>query len=331
MRRWARRRRWGFLRLHETLDIASTLIVPLGTQVVLRMDLPGASPSQMILRGTVAEIVRVPADGSHSYGLRCANGAELKAFRQDFSILKQVKTGPIGDVARVSLEHELNRYIIYRCVVGSLAYGLNREGSDVDRRGIYLPPADLEWSLYGVPEQLENRETEECYWELKKFIVLALKANPNILECLWSPLVEKTSEVAETLLGKREIFLSKLVYQTYNGYVMSQFKKLEQDLRVKGELNWKHAMHLIRLLLQGIGVMTELRVAVRVVEHRGALLAIRDGGQSWAEVNGWRLALHREFEEAFRRTTLPDAPAYAEANRLLIWARRQSVEVRHDS
>ncbi len=24
-------------------------------------------------------------------------------------------------------------------------------GADVDRRGIYLPPAELHWSLYGVP------------------------------------------------------------------------------------------------------------------------------------------------------------------------------------
>jgi predicted nucleotidyltransferase len=317
--------------LHETLEIASTLIVPLGTQVVLRSDLPGATPSQPILRGTVAEIVRVPTDGSISYGLRCADGAELRAFRQNFSILKQVKNGPIGDAAQIALKDELEKYIIFRCVIGSQAYGLSREGSDVDRRGIYLPPADLEWSLYGVPEQLENRESEECYWELKKFIVLALKANPNILECLWSPIVEQTSEIAEALLAKREIFLSKLVYQTYNGYVMSQFKKLEQDLRVKSERNWKHAMHLIRLLLQGIGVMTERQVGVRVVEHRDALLAIRDGGQTWAEVNEWRLTLHQEFEEAFRRTTLPDAPDYAVANQLLIWARRQSVEVRHES
>ena len=40
----------------------------------------------------------------------------------------------------------------------------------------------------GVPGQLENLETEECYWELEKFLVLALKANPNILECLYTPM-----------------------------------------------------------------------------------------------------------------------------------------------
>jgi predicted nucleotidyltransferase len=304
----------------ESLEIAATLIVPLGTQVVLRSEIAG--PSQSIPKGTVAEVARIPADGDQSYGLRSADGEEFKAFRQDFSILKQVKMGPMNDTSRQPLDHELSQCIIYRCVVGSQAYGLSRAGSDIDRRGIYLPPADLDWSLYGVPEQLENRETEECYWELKKFLILALKANPNILECLWSPIVDQTSEIAETLLAKREIFLSKLVYQTYNGYVMSQFKKLEQDLRTRDSLNWKHAMHLIRLLLQGIGVMTGRQVAVRVVEHREALLAIRDGAESWAEVNRWRLALHREFEEAFRRTTLPESPNYEEANRLLIHARR---------
>ena len=116
------------------------------------------------------------------------------------------------------------------CVVGSRAYGLDGPGSDTDRRGIYLPPADLHWSLYGVPEQLENPESQECYWELQKFLDLALKANPNVLECLWTPLVEHTTPVAEALLAMRASFLSKLVYTTYNGYVLSQFKRMEQDL-----------------------------------------------------------------------------------------------------
>ena len=30
----------------------------------------------------------------------------------------------------------------------------------------------MHWSLYGVPEQLESPGTEECYWELQKFLNL---------------------------------------------------------------------------------------------------------------------------------------------------------------
>ena len=323
--------RWVSSNVDEAVQIASTLIVPLGTQVVLRSDVTEGPSTRISPRGTVAEIVRTPSDERHSYGVRCPDGRQLSVHRRDFSILKQHKTGPIGDPEHALAEYDLTHYIIYQCVVGSQAYGLSRDGSDIDRRGIYLPPADLQWSLYGVPGQLESPDTEECYWELQKFIVLALKANPNILECLFTPIVEKTSEVAAAMLSKRDIFLSKLVYQTYNGYVMSQFKKLEQDLRAKGEISWKHAMHLIRLLLQGISVLKEQQVSVGVGDYRGTLLAIRDGEESWEKVNQWRLVLHREFEEAFLRTALPETPDYAEANKLLIWARRKMIEVQLDS
>ena len=312
--------------MHDRSKSILSLIVPKGTQIVLRNDVFVYASQKEYRRGSVAEIVRPPDDGGHSYRAKLTDGVEFSVRRHEFSILKQVKAGPLGDPAHMLAEYDLFESVIYRCVVGSQAYGLSRDNSDVDRRGIYLAPAELEWSLYGVPEQLENRESEECYWELKKFIVLALKANPNILECLYTPLVEKRSAVADELLANREIFLSKLVYQTYNGYVMSQFKKLEQDLRASGEIKWKHAMHLIRLLLEGVAILRDGYVPVLVSEHRDALLSIRDGHMKWDELNRWRLALHREFEEAFHHTKLPDDPNYERANELLIRARRSTVE-----
>lgn len=313
--------------MHEAQKIATTLIVPVGTQIVLRSEVPKTNSIEAYPKGTIAEVTRPPADGYHAYRVRCPDGGELSLRRHDFSILKQMKAGPVGDSSLLATEYDLRQYVVYECVVGSRAYGLDRKDSDTDRRGVYLPPADLQWSLYGVPEQLEYRDSEECYWELQKFIGLALKANPNILECLFTPLVEKTTEIGNALLEKRSIFLSKLVYQTYNGYVMSQFKKLEQDLRATDQLKWKHGMHLIRLLLQGISILEEGHVPVRVAEHRSELLAIREGARAWEDVNRWRLSLHRDFEQAFRRTSLPASPDYEEANRLLIWARRRMVEV----
>ena len=307
--------------MHKATTITPQLIVPLGTQVVLRAD-SATHPA-----GSVAEIVGCPADATHAYRVRFPDGSEANITRSAFTILKQVKRGPIGEASLTSEDEGLDRFVIYRCIIGSTAYGLSRENSDVDRRGIYLPPADLQWSLYGVPEQLENEETQECYWELQKFLGLALKANPNVLECLFTPLVEHATEVADAILERRGIFLSKLVFQTYNGYVMSQFKKLEQDLRATGDIKWKHAMHLIRLLLQGVSVLQQGHVPVHIAEHRTDLLAIRDGLRPWDEVNRWRLDLHREFESSFLNTALPDVPDYVEANRLLLWARRKMTEV----
>jgi hypothetical protein len=106
---------------------------------------------------------------------------------------------------------------------------------------------------------------------------------------------------------------------------MSQFKKLEQDLRTKGVIKQKHAMHLIRLLLSGITVLKEGFVPVRVESHQEQLLAIRRGEMLWEEVNAWRLSLHREFQVVFSKTHLPERPDYEKAIAFLLKARRSMV------
>ena len=191
------------------------------------------------------------------YLVRFPDGFEA-SFDAQLEVLKHFKDR-LGDVRR-AMGHrppafDLEQFIIYRCVVGSRAYGLDNDESDTDRRGIYLAPADLQWSLFGAPEQFEDNATQSCYWELQKFLTMALKANPNILECLYSPMVEKITPLGAELLALRQGFLRQMIFQTFNGYAMSQFKKIEQDIRNSGQIKWKHAMHLLRLLLTGAATL----------------------------------------------------------------------------
>ncbi|MEX2560102.1 MAG: nucleotidyltransferase domain-containing protein [Pirellulales bacterium] len=306
------------------------LVFSPGTQVVALVDVPGKAGRILHPKGSVGIVVRAPADKEQGYRVRFLDGLEVAFKRQEVMLLAQYKEGAIGDTAVTMARDDLFDRVIYRCVIGSQAYGLADSQSDIDRRGIYLPPAELEWSLFGVPEQLETHKTQEAYWELRKFLILALKANPNVLECLYTPLVERATALAEELLAMRSIFLSRLVYQTYNGYVMSQFKKMQADVRNHGEVKWKHVMHLIRLLLSGIEVLRTGYVAVRVDAHRDELLAIRWGEMDWEEVEKWRGSLHHEFNLAFERTSLPERPDYERANEFLIRARRQAAEEGRD-
>ncbi|WP_341739908.1 nucleotidyltransferase domain-containing protein [Microcoleus sp. CAWBG640] len=302
------------------------LIIPAGTQIVTKIEVKNPATNQSWKPGAVGVIVQSPTDNSHAYLVKLPDGTEISLRRHELSIRKQFQSEGLQSKADFLAEYNLYDSVIYRCIVGSKAYGLDNAQSDTDRRGIYQPPANLHWSLYGIPEQLENKQNDECYWELQKFLIVALKGNPNVLECLYTPLVETVSPVAQELLDIREIFLSKLVYQTYNGYVLSQFKKMEQDLRNTGEVRWKHAMHLIRLLLSGITVLKEGFVPVRVDDYRSQLLSIRNQEVPWDEVNRWRLDLHREFDRAFGSTRLPERPNYEKANQFLIKARRSAIE-----
>jgi hypothetical protein len=155
-------------------------ILPIGTQVVTRVPVTGAGGDRIYPPGAVAVVVHTPADATHRTRVRFPDGFETTLRSREFAVRKHLEQP--DRIASGCVEEDLFRHVIYRCVVGSRAYGLEEEDSDIDRRGIYLPPADLHWSLDGAPEQLERAATEECYWEVRKFLLLALKANPNILE-----------------------------------------------------------------------------------------------------------------------------------------------------
>jgi predicted nucleotidyltransferase len=293
--------------------------IPAGTQVVVGAP---ADAESDLPPDAVGVVVAAPSQADGTYIVRFPDGREATLRREQLRIRKLHQRGALAALPGID---ELRPYIIYRCVIGSRAYGLATEASDTDRRGIYLPPARLHWALAGVPEQIEDHRTEECYWELQKFLTLALKANPNVLECLSTPIVEHADPLTEELLAMRSAFLSKLIYQTYNGYVMSQFRRLEQDLRVHGAIKHKHAMHLIRLLLSGITALREGFVPVDVGAYRDRLLAIKRGELPWEEVDAWRLALHQSFDAAYAATPLPDQPDYARADAFLLRARRARV------
>jgi hypothetical protein len=320
--------------------------IPAGTQVVAHQEVRGTNNSLVHPRGAVGIVTRTPAVAGEKFLVRFPDGFETSFERSQFEVLKHFKDrlDVAADVSRLTSPNDamepqsgltsaatfdLEHFIIYRCVVGSRAYGLETDASDTDLRGIYLAPAELQWSLFGAPEQFEDNATQSCYWELQKFLTMALKANPNILECLYSPLVEKTTELGAELLAHRKVFLSQMIFQTFNGYAMSQFKKIEQDIRNHGEIKWKHAMHLLRLLLTGAATLREARVPVRVETHRERLLAVKRGEIGWPEVDAWRKDLHRDFENALIETKLPERPDYEAANRFLTRARKATIAISH--
>lgn len=293
-----------------------------GTRVVLLRDVLDPSGQISHPRGAVGVVVRLPQGQEKGYHVRFPDGVEVTLAKREIMLLSKYKADEIGQSDSTDTDCNLYDHVIYRCVIGSRAYGLDDDQSDTDRRGIYVPPAEMQWSLYGVPDQLENDATEEVYWEIQKFLVLALKANPNVLECLFTPIVELATPLAEELLDMRQVFVSKLVYQTFNGYVLSQFKRMQAHVRNHGNVKWKHVMHLIRLLLSGTRALQEGVVPVRVEEHREALLSIKRGQMPWEEVDAWRKELHQRFDKAFERTNLPDRPDHERVNQFLIHVRQ---------
>jgi len=268
-------------------------------------------------------VLESPPDNQHPYLVRFADGETVTAYFHELALRRREVEDELGEVTE-----DLRPWIIYRCQVGSKAFGLAAEDSDDDLRGIYLPPARLYWSLRRLPEQLEfsDQERDEVYWELEKFLRLALKANPSVLETLWTPLVLLANETAQELRAMRQAFLSKHIYKTYSGYVLSQFRRMANACKAKGTCKPKHAMHLIRLLHSGIAALETGEIRIDVAEHREELLHIRNDDLPFEEVKRRALELDERFQAAFERTALPEQPDYARVDDFLIRARRRMVD-----
>ncbi|GGS04487.1 DNA polymerase beta superfamily protein [Streptomyces nojiriensis] len=217
-------------------------------------------------------------------------------------------------------------HTVYRCVMGSRAFGLATEASDTDLRGVYLAPTPLFWRFEKPPTHVEGPRDEEFSWELERFCELALRANPNILECLHSPLVEEVTPVGEELLSLRGAFLSRRAHTSFSRYAASQRGKLLADVRVHGAPRWKHAMHLLRLLLSCRDLLRSGRLTIDAGPHRDRLLAVRRGELTWEEVDAWMARLQEETQSALASTVLPAEPDLARVQDFLVRARRASAE-----
>ncbi len=139
------------------------LIFSLGTQVVTLVEVLNQNGKVLHPRGSVGVVIRYPADLDHPYRVRFADGIEESLHRDQLTMLARYKEAEIGDTGMSAIRCNLYERVIYRCVIGSQAYGLAGEDSDIDRRGIYLPPADLHWSLYGVSAALLKRD-KKAQW-----------------------------------------------------------------------------------------------------------------------------------------------------------------------
>lgn len=146
--------------------------------------------------------------------------------------------------------------LCFLCVSGSQGYGTNNEFSDVDVKGIVLPPKEIREHLFSQFNQtinnklIENKYSyiknpknpkfESTVYSLSKFIQLAAQVNPNIIELLWSDescILEK-NKIGQKLLENRDLFLSTKAKFTFSGYAFAQFAKIERHRKwlVKGEL-----------------------------------------------------------------------------------------------
>lgn len=122
----------------------------------------------------------------------------------------------------------LKNHIIVLTLGGSYAYGLNKEGSDLDIRGIALNQKNE--ILLGTDfEQVVEEKTDTVIYSFNKMMQLLTLNNPNTIEILGCKPEHYLylSDIGEKLRKNRKMFLSKICIHTFGGYAGSQLRRLE--------------------------------------------------------------------------------------------------------
>jgi hypothetical protein len=221
-------------------------------------------------------------------------------------------------------------------VVGSTAYGLDYEGSDIDRLGMFAAPTerwhgltpptinDLTWSSETKPDVVMH--------EALKVVSLCLVCNPTATELLWLPeaFYETRTPLGDELIGLRQSFVSAgKVRDSYLRYAQRQFAKLEargdgsfsSDTRKRTS---KHARHLWRLVQQGTDLNACGKLSVRLDGVQAAMCT--EFGQRVASgdldvARAYLASAQRHFDED--PSALPDRPDERVAQAWLLRVRRE--------
>ena len=141
----------------------------------------------------------------------------------------------------------LNNRIILLGVTGSYGYGTEREGSDVDFRGITL---ELPSDIIGFTEfeQFEEHETDTVIYGFNKIIKLLLDCNPNTIEILGideDKYVIK-NDIGQSLLDNKDMFLTKRAAASFGHYADAQLRRLQNAIARDSMTQPDREEHIIR-------------------------------------------------------------------------------------
>lgn len=253
--------------------------------------------------------------------------------------------GLINDIP----EH-LESGVQYEVIMGSMAYGVSNDSSDMDIYGFTIPPKEFVFpQLRGeIPgfddfslkfEQYQKhhimdasalggkgREYDLTIFSIVKFFRLLMDNNPNIVDSLFVPerCVLHSTAVGDMVREQRSLFLHKGCWAKFKGYAYGQMHKIRtknpegKRKALVDEFGYdvKFAYHVVRLL----GEVEQLLVIHDMDLTRNAeqLKSIRRGEWSLQKLESYFARKEADLEGVYITSSLPDKPNVAAIRNLLM-------------
>ena len=146
----------------------------------------------------------------------------------------------------------LKNNIHYEAMVGSVAYGVSQDSSDVDVYGFCMPPKHIlfpyhmgyiydfgkkpevfnQFQQHHIKDVSGGKEYDVTIYNIVRYFQLCMESNPNMVDSLYVPqrCVLHCSQLGQMVRDKRKIFLSKLSWHKFRGYAYSQLSKMNDKV-----------------------------------------------------------------------------------------------------
>jgi predicted nucleotidyltransferase len=230
--------------------------------------------------------------------------------------------------------------IQYETIMGSVAYGVSSDTSDVDVYGWAIPPKEdifphLRGEILGFGHAAKRfgqyqehhivdrdalaghgRTYDLTIFGIVKFFQLAMDNNPNIIDSLFTPAtcVLHSTRVGNLVRENRRVFLHRGAWPKFKGYAYSQLHKLSikepQGKRAKlvaeHGYDTKFAYHVVRVLGEVEQIMIEGDIDLQ--RHNEVLKAIRRGEWTEERLRRWCAEKESELERIYTVSTLWPTP-----------------------
>lgn len=230
--------------------------------------------------------------------------------------------------------------IQYESQMGSVAYGVSSDTSDLDVYGFCIPPKDvvfphLAGEIFGFGRQKkrfnqyqqhhifdqtlrrgQGQEIDVVIYNIVKYFQLCMENNPNMIDSLFTPVraILHSTEVGNMVRDRRKLFLHKGSWHKFKGYAYSQLHKMSNKnpegkrMKIVEEFGYdvKFAYHVVRLVNESEQILVE--GDLDITQNREQLKSIRRGEWKEQDIRDWFNDKEKSLEKLYVESKLQHSP-----------------------
>lgn len=242
----------------------------------------------------------------------------------------------------------LRANVQYEVIMGSVAYGVSSDNSDMDIYGFCIPPKNVifphldgviqgfgkqhnrfeQWQHHHIIDPSAKKEYDFTIYSIIKYFQLCMQNNPNMIDSLFVPrrCILHSTFVGELVRENRKLFLHKGAWHKFKGYAYSQVHKMQNKDPEKGSSRYsmvqkygydlKFAYHVVRLLNEVEQILIEHDLDLE--RNREQLKSIRRGEWTVEQIINYFDNKEKSLEELYITSTLQHSPNEDKIKALLL-------------